>query len=98
MVAHQASNGCNLQSGDLIASGTASGPDDEARACLMEMTYAAEENLKLPNGETRMWLEDGDELQIRARASRDGFVSIGFGPCDGHVIPALSYPAPVEGG
>ncbi|HWJ35316.1 MAG TPA: fumarylacetoacetase [Steroidobacteraceae bacterium] len=92
MAAHQASNGCNLQSGDLIASGTASGPDEEAKACLMEITYAAQENLELPNGETRLWLEDGDQLQIRARASRDGFVSIGFGPCDGRVVPAVSYP------
>jgi fumarylacetoacetase len=92
MAAHQASNGCNLQSGDLIASGTASGPDDEAKACLMEMTYAVQESLELPDGETRTWLEDGDELQIRARASRDGFVSIGFGPCDGRVVPAVAYP------
>jgi fumarylacetoacetase len=93
MAAHQASNGCNLQSGDLIASGTASGPDEEARACMMEITYAARESLKLPDGETRMWLEDGDEIQIRARASRDGFVGIGFGPCDGRVVPAVTYPA-----
>jgi fumarylacetoacetase len=93
MAAHQASNGCNLESGDLIASGTTSGPDDEARACLMEMTFVSRQPLVLANGETRVWLGDGDEVLIRGRASRPGYVSIGFGPCDGRVTPAVDHSA-----
>jgi fumarylacetoacetase len=88
MLAHHASNGCDLRPGDLFASGTVSGPGDEAKACLMEANERGQRTLHLPDGETRMWLEDGDEILIRGRASREGFVSIGFGPCDGRVAAA----------
>lgn len=92
MVAHQASNGCNLGVGDLVASGTASGPADDARACLVEITGRGATSIRLPNGETRTWLEDGDELTLRGRAARDGFVSIGFGDCAGRIEPAVAWP------
>jgi fumarylacetoacetase len=85
MLAHHASNGCDMRPGDLFASGTVSGPEDEAKACLMEANERGTRPLQLPHGETRLWLQDGDEVQIRGRAEREGFVGIGFGPCDGRV-------------
>jgi len=88
MLAHHASNGCDMQPGDLFASGTVSGPEDEAKACLMEANERGARTLAFANGERRRWLEDGDEIQIRGRAVREGFVSIGFGACDGRVVAA----------
>jgi fumarylacetoacetase len=88
MLAHHASGGCDMRPGDLVASGTVSGPEDEAKACLMEANERGTRAISLPGGESRMWLEDGDEVLIRGRAERDGFVSIGFGPCDGRVAAA----------
>jgi fumarylacetoacetase len=85
MLAHHTSNGCNLRTGDLIGSGTTSGPTDESRACLSEIT-AGSRPIAFPNGEQRNWLEDGDTVVFRARASRAGFVSIGFGECAGRVV------------
>jgi fumarylacetoacetase len=93
MVAHHTSNGCNLQPGDLIGSGTASGPSEDSRACLAEITQRGSHPLVLPNGETRLWLEDGDEVIFRARAERDGFTSIGFGECRSVIAPAIEWPA-----
>jgi fumarylacetoacetase len=93
MVTHHASNGCNLVPGDIIGSGTTSGPSDESRACLAEITARGTKPLVLPNGETRSWLEDGDEVIFRARAERQGFTSIGFGECRGVVGPAIEWPA-----
>lgn len=91
MVAHHASNGCNLLPGDLLGSGTCSGPTDEARACLAEILLSGP--VRLPNGESRRFLEDGDEVVFRARASRPGAVPIGFGECRARVEPALPWPA-----
>ena len=88
MLTHHASNGCDLRPGDLFASGTVSGPEDAAKACLMEANERGTRPLALPGGESRLWLEDGDELQIRGRAERDGFVGIGFGACDGRIVAA----------
>ncbi len=93
MVTHHASNGCNLQTGDLVGSGTASGPLDDSLACLAEITSRGSKPLVLPNGETRLWLEDGDEVIFRARAERAGFTSIGFGECRGVIAPAAEWPA-----
>jgi fumarylacetoacetase len=93
MVAHHASNGCNLVPGDIIGSGTTSGPSEESRACLAEITERGKKPLVLPNGETRGWLEDGDEVILRARAERQGFTSIGFGECSGVIGPAIEWPA-----
>jgi fumarylacetoacetase len=94
MLAHHTSNGCNMQTGDLIASGTTSGPEPDAGACLVEINQRGTRALDLPAGEHRLWLEDGDELMIRAHAQREGFVSIGFGACDGRIAPAIAWPPP----
>jgi fumarylacetoacetase len=88
MVAHQASGGAPLETGDLIATGTVSGAADEARACLVEITRLGQEPLVLPDGTQRVMLEDGDTLTLRGRAKADGYVPIGFGPCSGTVVPA----------
>ncbi len=92
MVTHHMSNGCNLQPGDLVASGTCSGPTDDSRACLAELSARGTADIRLANGETRRYLEDGDEVIFRARASRDGCVSIGFGECRGRLEPAVPWP------
>ncbi|NPT36452.1 fumarylacetoacetase [Paraburkholderia xenovorans] len=90
MVAHHTSNGCDLRTGDLLGSGTISGADDAARACITELTNAGKDPLRLPNGETRTALEDGDEIVLSARATKSGAVSIGFGECRGRIAPALA--------
>jgi fumarylacetoacetase len=86
LLTHHASNGCNLRPGDLIASGTVSGPEKESRGCLLELTWRGTEPVPLPRGETRRFLEDGDEVIFRARAGRAGFATIGFGECSGTVF------------
>jgi fumarylacetoacetase len=88
MLAHHTSNGCNLRPGDLLASGTVSGPGPDARGCLLEITRGGTEPLVLPNGEPRTFLEDGDEVCLRAWAQRPGAVRIGFGDCSGTVTPS----------
>jgi fumarylacetoacetase len=85
MVAHHSSNGCNLRPGDLIASGTVSGPAKENRGSLIELTWRGKDPLTLPSGEERRFLEDGDEVVLRGRCEREGFASIGFGECRGVV-------------
>ncbi len=80
MLAHHTSNGCNLQPGDLLGSGTASGPEDASRACLAELTSRGTQSLDL-DGEERVWLLDGDEVIFRGWARKVGFVPIGFGAC-----------------
>jgi fumarylacetoacetase len=87
-LAHHTVNGCNLQPGDLLASGTISGPTDESRGCMLELTWRGANPLALPNGETRKWLEDGDSLTITGWAQGDGY-RIGFGEVSGRVLPAL---------
>jgi fumarylacetoacetase len=89
MVAHHASNGCNLEIGDLMGSGTVSGPEPESWASLLELSKGSRERITLPNGETRAFLDDGDEVIFRAHCARDGFVRIGFGECRAVVLPAL---------
>ncbi|MGE5126150.1 MAG: fumarylacetoacetase [Betaproteobacteria bacterium] len=88
MVAHHASNGCNLRPGDLIASGTVSGAAEESRGCLLERTWRGAQPIALPTGEERRFLEDGDELVLRGHCEREGFARIGFGECRGMVAPA----------
>jgi len=85
LVAHHTSNGCNLQPGDLLASGTVSGPTKESRGCLLERTWRGTEPLDLPTGESRRFLEDGDEVIMRAWCEREGRRRIGFGECRGLV-------------
>jgi fumarylacetoacetase len=88
LATHHASNGCNLRPGDLLASGTVSGPSKDARGCLLELTWRGTEPVVLPTGEERRFLEDGDEVVFRGRCRRPGATAIGFGDCRGVVLPA----------
>jgi fumarylacetoacetase len=88
MLTHHASNGCNLQTGDLMATGTVSGPGKDERGCLLERTWRGTEPLEMPSGETRRFLEDGDEVIMKGYCEREGFRRIGFGECRGRIIPA----------
>jgi fumarylacetoacetase len=87
LVAHHASNGCNLNPGDLLGTGTISTPDDSGCGSLLELTHGGQNAIRLPNGETRTFLEDGDEITLSARAVANGY-SLGFGPCRGQVVTA----------
>jgi fumarylacetoacetase len=87
MLAHHTSNGCNLRPGDLIASGTVSGPALESAGCLLERTGGGKTALELPGGESRRFIEDGDEVVMRARCERPGYVTIGFGECRSAIVP-----------
>ena len=86
MLAHHTSNGCNLRPGDLFGSGTVSGPTRDSIGCLLELTRRGSEPFRLPSGEERRYLEDGDEVILRAYCEREGYVRIGFGDCRGIVI------------
>jgi len=104
MLTHHAVNGCNMQAGDLIASGTISGPERENRGCLLELTWDGDPfanppvivpgsqrtPIKLPTGETRKFLADGDEIILKAYCEREGYRRIGFGECKGRIAPARS--------
>jgi len=86
-LAHHTVNGCNLQPGDLFASGTISGSNEESRGCMLELTWRGANPLKLPNGETRKWLEDGDTLIITGWCEGDGY-RVGFGEVSGKILSA----------
>jgi fumarylacetoacetase len=88
LVTHHTSNGCNLRPGDLLGSGTVSGADAGSRGCLLELTRRGAEPIHLPTGETRAFLEDGDEITLRGYCDRAGFAGIGLGECSGVVVPA----------
>jgi fumarylacetoacetase len=90
MLTHHTMNGCNLQPGDLLGSGTVSGKERDAMGCLLERTRRAAEPFDLPSGERRGFLEDGDEVILRGYAERDGFRRVGLGECRGVVLPAIS--------
>jgi len=90
LVAHQTSNGCNLEPGDLLGSGTISGASPDSLGSLMELTLAGKSPLQLASGESRTFLEDGDEVIQRGRCSRDGYATIGFGDASGRIMPAAS--------
>jgi fumarylacetoacetase len=85
LVTHHTSNGCNLRPGDLLATGTISGPDEGSEGCLLEMKHRAG-SLQLPSGETRTFLEDGDEVTLRAYTQKAGLPRIGFGQCTGRIV------------
>jgi len=87
LLAHHASNGCNLRPGDLLASGTVSGPEDTSRGCLLELTWRGTQPITLPTGEVRRFLQDGDAVVIRGWCERDGVRRIGFGECTGVIVP-----------
>ncbi len=86
---HHASNGCNLRPGDLLASGTVSGPELSTAGCLLELTARGKNPIALPNGESRAFLNDDDEIILRGFCYRDGLPRIGFGSCSGRILPAL---------
>jgi fumarylacetoacetase len=88
MLTHHASNGCNLQTGDLMATGTVSGKEKTERGCLLELTWRGTEPLELPSGEQRRFLEDGDEIIMKGYCEREGFRRIGLGECRGRILPA----------
>jgi len=86
-LAHHTVNGCNLEPGDLLASGTISGATEESRGCMLELTWRGANPLKLSNGETRKWLEDGDCLTITGWCQGDDY-RVGFGEVTGCILPA----------
>jgi fumarylacetoacetase len=88
LVAHHTVNGCNLQSGDLFGTGTLPGPSSDQGGSLLELSQAGQRPLRLSNGETRTFLEDGDSVTLRGQCERAGFRRIGFGQCAGTVLPA----------
>jgi fumarylacetoacetase len=88
MLTHHTSNGCNLRPGDLLASGTVSGAGKSSRGCLLELTWRGKEPIRLPSGEERRFLEDGDAIIITGYCERDGYIRIGFGTCEGTIVPA----------
>ncbi len=88
MLTHHASGGCNLQTGDLLASGTVSGKEKSERGCLLELTWRGTEPIDLPSGEQRRFLEDGDEIIMKGYCEREGFRRIGLGECRGRILPA----------
>jgi fumarylacetoacetase len=88
MIAHHTSNGCNLEIGDLIGSGTVSGPDKSSWGSLLEITARGQEPLELPNGEKRGFIEDGDEIIFRGCCLKAGYPRIGFGECRAVILPA----------
>ena len=88
IVAHHSSNGCNLQPGDLIGTGTLSTDSPEGLGSLLEISQGGKQPIRLETGETRSFLEDGDEITLRAWCEADGAVRIGLGECVGRVVPA----------
>ena len=92
MVTQHTMGGCNLQSGDLLGSGTISGPTPDQAGAIIELTQGGKEPITLANGEQRAFLHDGDAVTLRGWCEKAGFARIGFGENRGEILPA----APVE--
>jgi fumarylacetoacetase len=88
LIAHHTVNGCNLQPGDLLGSGTLSGPSPDQAGSLLELSQGGKVPLSLPNGETRTFLEDGDTLTLKGHCEAEGAVRIGFGEAAATILPA----------
>jgi fumarylacetoacetase len=88
MIAHHTSNGCNLRIGDLIGSGTVSGPEKSSWGSLLELSARGSEPIAMPSGEKRGFIEDGDEIIFRGFCAKDGYARIGLGECRAVVLPA----------
>jgi fumarylacetoacetase len=86
LVAHHTCGGCNLLPGDIFGSGTISGPTEEGWGSLNELSHAGQRTITLHTGETRTYLQDGDEVIFRAHCRRDGYVPIGFGECRARIV------------
>jgi fumarylacetoacetase len=87
-IAHHTVTGCNFNTGDLLGSGTISGPEKHERGSIMELCWGGKEPIKLPNDEERTFLHDGDSILLEGVANGNGF-KIGFGNCEGTVQPPL---------
>ena len=81
-----------MSAGDLLGSGTISGPEKSQRGSLLELTWGGKETMTLDTGETRTFIEDGDTLTLHGAAKGDGY-QIGFGTCTGTILPASKFPA-----
>jgi fumarylacetoacetase len=88
LLTHHTSNGCNLACGDLLGTGTISSSEAAGMGSLLEITHDGLDPVTLQSGESRRFLEDGDEIMLRAIARRDGYIPIGFGECRATVVPA----------
>jgi fumarylacetoacetase len=88
LIAHHTCNGCNLAAGDLLGSGTISAPSEDGFGSLLEVTQGGKKTVELASGETRTFLQDGDEVLLRGRARRDGYAAVGFGECRAKILPA----------
>jgi fumarylacetoacetase len=86
MVTHHSMGGCNLESGDLLGTGTTSGPDTDSLGCLLEITEGGKKPIALPTGESRTFLQNGDRLTMKAYCKKEGTRRIGFGECSGAVV------------
>jgi fumarylacetoacetase len=84
-LAHHTVNGCNTQPGDMMASGTISGPDENSFGSMLELSWAGSKEIKLKSGATRKFIQDGDTIRMTARAEKDGKV-VGFGDCVGKIV------------
>ncbi|WKL58323.1 fumarylacetoacetase [Asticcacaulis sp. ZE23SCel15] len=89
LITHHSVNGCNLMAGDLLGTGTLSGPEKAQAGSLLELSDGGKSPVTLDNGETRRFLADGDEVILTARAEAEGFISVGFGQCRAHIQPAI---------
>ena len=89
MITHHTVGGCNLQPGDLLGTGTQSGPTPEEAGSLLELTVGGKQTIPLPGGETRSFLEDHDTLTLKAACEGEGRARVGFGACSGTVLPAV---------
>ncbi len=88
MLVHHSSTGCNMKPGDLLASGTVSGTNEESRGCLLERTWRGQNPITLPDGTQRKFLQDGDEVVMKSYCERENTARIGFGDCRGVILPA----------
>ena len=95
LVAHHTVGGCNLRTGDLLGTGTLSGPDARQGGSMMELGAGGQQPLLLSNGELRAWLQDGGTVTLRGYCQQPGFRRIGFGDCSGTVLAAKRLPQPV---
>ncbi len=88
MITHHTSNGCNLRPGDLLGTGTQSGPTPAEAGSLLELSAGGKQTLSLPNGEQRHFLSDGDTIVLGAACERAGYARVGFGEASGRVVAA----------
>lgn len=89
-LAHHTVNGCNIQAGDLMASGTISGPEADSYGSMLELSWKGTKPLKLADGSERVFLHDGDTVEMRAYCQNNDMY-LGFGLCTSTVLPAIDY-------